>query len=172
LHALLAAMLAYAVRFYADENHDMHAFASSGPSETRSRAEQFLALAFKYIDEALGECGDQAPPLCILQAYIIAAHCQLTQGVLGRAWRSLGSCVRLTYEMNLHLIDMKGVGNVQEADSRQWCCDEEKRRAWWAVWEMDVFATTIRRTPTAIDWSQIETLLPVEDEYWFRNQPR
>ena len=107
LHALLAAMLAYAVRHYAEENHDVHAFASTGPSEIRSRADQFLTLAFKYIDEALCECGDQAPTVCILQAYIIATHCQLTQGVLGKAWRSLGSCVRLAYEMNLHLIDMK-----------------------------------------------------------------
>lgn len=37
---------------------------------------------------------------------------------------------------------------------------------------MDVFASTVRRYPTAVNWSQIETLLPIEDEYWFRNQPR
>ncbi|KAH8804415.1 fungal-specific transcription factor domain-containing protein [Xylogone sp. PMI_703] len=169
LNALLAAMLAFAVRFHADENTII---GSTNPSETRYQAANFLSLAFKYIDTAVNECGDQTPPLCVLQACIISAHCQLTQGVLGRAWRSLGTCVRLAYEMNLHLIDMKGAPVSAETDSKRWCYDEEKRRAWWAIWEMDVFATTIRRTPTAVDWSQIETLLPVEDKYWFCNQPR
>ncbi|KAL1968429.1 hypothetical protein VTN77DRAFT_1958 [Rasamsonia byssochlamydoides] len=28
----------------------------------------------------------------------------------------------------------------------------EKRRAWWAIWEMDGYATTIRQTPTAVLW--------------------
>lgn len=70
--------------------------------------------------------------------------------------------------MNLHLVD---VGAPNETRDEQWCEDEEKRRAWWAIWEMDVFATTIRRTPTAIDWSQIDTLLPVDDSYWFWRKP-
>jgi hypothetical protein len=37
---------------------------------------------------------------------------------------------------------------------------------------MDVYASTIRRTPPAIDWSQIEVLLPATDEHWFNGQPQ
>ncbi|KAL4812580.1 hypothetical protein BDW67DRAFT_178620 [Aspergillus spinulosporus] len=149
--ALMAAMFAFAVR----------------------RTARFLNVALQQIDEALDECGDDTPPLCLLQACVLAAHCQLTQGVLGRAWRTLGSCVRLAYEMNLHLVDVQGPRHAAAAvDIAKWCSDEEQRRAWWAIWEMDVFATTIRRTPTAIDWSQIEILLPVDDEHWFQCQPQ
>ncbi|CBF76215.1 fungal specific transcription factor domain-containing protein [Aspergillus nidulans FGSC A4] len=159
LAALLAAMFAFAVRFRPEE------------MDVNRRAAWFLNVALQQIDVALDECGDETPPLCLLQAYVLAAHCQLTQGVLGRAWRTLGSCVRLAYEMNLHLVDVQGPRNAAAAvDIARWCSDEEQRRAWWAIWEMDVFATTIRRTPTAMDWSQIEILLPVDDEHWFQCQ--
>ncbi|KAJ6114226.1 hypothetical protein N7486_000004 [Penicillium sp. IBT 16267x] len=168
--ALLAAMLSFAIRFYEDEKKDIWLCTLQG--ETHQQSASFLNQALKSIDEALEECGDHTPPLCILQASIIAAFCQLSQGVLGRAWRSLGTCVRLAYEMNLHLVDTSVVGDVTMVDADQWCEDEEKRRAWWAVWEMDVFASTIRRTPPAVAWFQIETLLPVEDEQWFQRQPR
>jgi hypothetical protein len=36
---------------------------------------------------------------------ILLAHGQLTQGVRGKAWRPLGTCVRLAYELNLNLVD-------------------------------------------------------------------
>ncbi|KAL4994848.1 hypothetical protein BDV10DRAFT_197182 [Aspergillus recurvatus] len=159
--ALLAAMFAFAVRFRPDE------------ADANQRATRFLNLALNQIDEALDECGDDTPPLCLLQACVLTAQCQLTQGVLGRAWRTLGTCVRLAYEMNLHLVDVQGPKHAAAAvDVSKWCSDEEQRRAWWAIWELDVFATTIRRTPTAIDWSQIEILLPVDDEHWFQRRPQ
>jgi hypothetical protein len=161
--ALLTALRSFAVRFHSDEGDE---------SGTHERAAYYLDLAAGYITEALKECGDLTPPMCILQASIVSAHCQLSQGVLGKAWRSLGTCVRLAYEMNLHLVDVGVPHDAGEAHAERWCEDEEKRRAWWAIWEMDVFATTIRRTPTAVDWSQIDTLLPVEDSCWFQRRPR
>lgn len=160
--ALLASMITVAVRFRPAGDGEVQA-------ETHRRAAHFLNLASKYSDDALKECGDHTPPLCLLQAFILVAHCQLTQGVLGRAWRLLGTCVRLAYEMNLHLVDARGAEYA--TGSKRWCEDEEKRHAWWAIWEMDVFATTIRRTPTAVDWSQLETLLPIDDEHWFQDKP-
>ncbi|KAL2784707.1 hypothetical protein BJX66DRAFT_348133 [Aspergillus keveii] len=159
--ALLAAMFTFCARF-AQEGEPQ--------ADTNYRASRFLNIALRLTDDALRECGDHTPPLCVLQAAILNAHCQLNQGVLGRAWRSLGTCVRLAYEMNLHLIDIHQSKNIVDVD--RWCADEEKRRAWWAIWEMDVFATTIRRTPTAVAWSQMEVLLPVEDEYWFSRKPQ
>lgn len=32
--------------------------------------------------------------------------------------------------------------------------------------ELDSFASTIRRCPTAIDWKMIDTYLPVKDEFF------
>ncbi|KAK4861243.1 hypothetical protein LT330_004159 [Penicillium expansum] len=55
-------------------------------------------------------------------------------------------------------------------DTQQWQADEEKRRAFWAIWEMDVFASTIRQTPTAIDWGHMEILLPVDNADWFQGR--
>lgn len=168
-NALLAAMFAFASRFSESSNTICAYF---GPADTSNRPDytsHFLNLALDYTDEALKLCGDEAPPLCLLQAFIITGHCQLTQGVLGKAWRTLGTCVRLAYELNLHLVDMddQALGEMSPAE---WSEAEEKRRAWWAIWEMDVFATTIRRTPTSVNWDQVETMLPVNDECWFKNQ--
>lgn len=164
VHALLASMLAFAARFCGpDENVEPKSLSRYTPA-------MFLSLATKFIDEALQECGDEPPPLALLQAHIISTHVMLSQGVRGKAWRAMGACVRLAYELNLHLIDATPVEGSQQAPLR-WIDDEEKRRAWWAVWEMDVFASTIRRCPTAVDWSQMETLLPVEDKYWYEGTP-
>lgn len=161
--ALLAAMIAFSVRFQSAGN------GVETEGNTHRRAAHFLNLASDYSNDALKECDDRTPPLCLLQAFILVSHGQLTQGVLGRAWRTLGTCVRLAYEMNLHLVDARGAEYA--LNSKRWREGEEKRRAWWAIWEMDVFATTIRRTPTAVDWSQLETLLPVDDENWFESKP-
>lgn len=170
--ALLSAVIGYSARFYISElqlNKDTGAEPTG--DEELPGPDHFLGLAFRFIDEALDECGDDQPPLCILQALIVATHCQLTRGVHGRAWRSLGLCVRLAYELNLHLVDALETDRAGPEDPIQWRDNEEKRRAWWAIWEMDVFASTIRRTPTAMDWTQMEILLPVDDSDWFQDRP-
>jgi len=166
-------MLAFSARFSnwesqeGQDGEDKEGFKLTGMKHSPL---YFLELASRFFEEAIHECGDEAPQLCILQAMILLAHGQLTQGVRGKAWRSLGTCVRLAYELNLHLVDAGHARPV--ADARERCDFEEKRRAWWAIWEMDIFASTVRRCPTAMDWSQNETLLPIEDEYWFQNKPR
>ncbi|RDL38598.1 uncharacterized protein BP5553_02938 [Venustampulla echinocandica] len=165
LNALVASMLAFGAK-------------SAGPrSKSTGSCEQlsdtyFSELAKRYIDTALNECGDETPSIALLQALILTSHWLLIQGVRGKAWRYLGLCVRIAYEMNLHLIDSGKTSDYYLNKPAQWCEDEERRRAWWAIWEMDVFASVIRRCPTAIDWSQNETVLPAEDEKWFQGQPQ
>ncbi|TVY86748.1 hypothetical protein LAWI1_G007124 [Lachnellula willkommii] len=144
VHALLASVLAFSARFYSQEDHGGHRYEFSGPAETVHQPAFFLDLASKFADEALKECDDEAPPLCVVQALVLIAHGQLTQGVRGKAWRSLGTCVRLAYELNLHLVD--AAYPQETVDVQQWCEYEEERRVWWAIWEMDVFASTVRRS--------------------------
>ncbi|CAH0051943.1 unnamed protein product [Clonostachys solani] len=170
ISALLAAMLGYAARFYLTEPTLASQYRPRPVPENTS-PEYFLNKAVKLIDESLTECDDAPPPICVVQALIITTHCQLTRGVHGKAWRSLGMCVRLAYELNLHLIDARSGSRMRQRDPVQWRDDEEKRRAWWAIWEMDVFASTIRRTPTALDWAHMETLLPVDDTDWSSDRP-
>lgn len=169
VHGLMAAVLAFSAKFYRPKDFGAESYnnGTAQPKRTHQPA-FFLDLASKFADEALRACGEEPPPLCLVQTFVLIAHGQLTQGVRGKAWRSLGMCVRLAYELNLHLVDVahpQGTADVQEMS--EW---EEKRRVWWAIWEMDVFASTVRRCPTAINWSQIETLLPIEDENWFADK--
>lgn len=171
-HALLAAIVAFSTRFCCQEDSECDQYTEIALEQFGHAPSYFLRLASQFIDQALQEYDNSPPPLSLLQAAILVAHGQLTQGVRGNAWRSLGTCVRIAYELNLHLIDSGYIPETVEVDVEQWCDREEKRRSWWAIWEMDVFASTIRRCPTAIDWSQNETLLPVEDESWFRGKPK
>ncbi|CCT69331.1 uncharacterized protein FFUJ_06847 [Fusarium fujikuroi IMI 58289] len=171
LIALLAAICAYSVRFVPFEaDPELEQELSWGSTDHKTPT-TFLNLSSQQIDKALNECTDDPPPLCVLQALIVTTHCQLTQGVRGRAWRALGTYVRLAYELNLHLLDSRYAVEQYDHSTHRWGEDEEKRRAWWAIWEMDVFASTIRRTPTAISWSQMEVLLPAPDANWYQDNP-
>ncbi|KAE8143229.1 fungal-specific transcription factor domain-containing protein [Aspergillus pseudotamarii] len=169
LTALLAAIAGYASRFGALRTNDVASDTVQLVAKSHRQPAYFINLAFKFINEALAECDDEMPPLCVIQALIIATHCRLTQGVRGKAWRSLGLCVSLIYETNLHLLDSRKV--IKAEDPHHWQEDEEKRRAFWAIWEMDVFASTIRRMPTTINWNQMEILLPVDNAHWFSGHP-
>ncbi|OMP87545.1 hypothetical protein BK809_0007632 [Diplodia seriata] len=134
---------------------------------------QFHRHSLKFLDDAIAECADEPPSLCLVQVLIVITFNQLIQGVRGRAWRSLGLCVRMAYELGLHEVDSgEPYRQAPEGTHRltRWCFDEERRRAWWAIWEMDAFASTIRRCPLAIDWTEVETYLPVLDNFWFERR--
>ena len=170
LQALFASMFAYSADFQVADAVDSPAHIQI--SSWKPDPMRFHNQALTLIDKCLDECPDQPPSLCLLQAMILITFCELTKGVRGRAWRLLGSCVRVAYELHLHLIDYEGREEYFKVgrDLSRWIADEERRRCWWAIWKMDNFASVIRRCPTAIDWSMIDTYLPVSDEFWFNNQ--
>lgn len=173
LKALMASMFSFAARF------EHETCAGNGPRKFSKCAAEvptpvlFHSLALDFIDEALKECGDGTPSLSLLQALILTTFYQLSKGVRGKAWRYLGNCIRVAYEQNLHLID-SGITEQKVPNTKpgimRWCFDEERRRSWWAIWEMDVFASTIRRCPTGIDWMQNKTFLPIDDSFWFNHR--
>lgn len=159
--ALLASMFAFSARFTGISH--IHTTARCNiPSH-----EHFRKIAEEAVDRALQECLDESPPLCLLQALILTTFQQLTNGVRGRSWRALHTCVSIGYDLHLHLVDKNAHKSMPTAS--EFCALEEKRRAWWALWEFDVFASTIRKLPTAIDWTNNETWLPIDDELWFDN---
>ncbi|KAF9636708.1 hypothetical protein BFW01_g7604 [Lasiodiplodia theobromae] len=173
LKAGFAAMLAYSARFETPPpervSHDSLGSVLVGtPSQS-----QFHRLSLKFVEDAIAECADEPPSLCLIQALILTTFNQLIQGVRGRAWRSLGLCVRMAYELGLHAVDAGEPyrrAPVNAHGLTQWCFDEERRRAWWAIWEMDAFASTIRRCPLGVDWAEMETCLPVRDSCWFERR--
>lgn len=168
--ALVASMFIFSSRFLQDSNKRGYSVIQHQECDPLPTPETFHMLARKHIAAALDECLEDAPSLCVLQALILSTFHQLSQDVRGLAWRSLGMCIRIAYEINLHKIDAERIA-YQNDDSaygkEQWILDEERRRAWWAIWELDAFACTVRRLPTGLDSIQTETFLPVSDEAWF-----
>jgi hypothetical protein len=171
--ALLGALLAWGLKGF-DHTDVNNLLQEQVLTETTGAPSiHFRGLSLKYMEKAIAELGDEPLSLPLLQAMILNTLCLLVQGVRGRAWRLLGTCIRSAYELNLHLIDAgKSRGQDQRVNPEQWCVEEEWRRAWWAIWEMDVFASVIRRCPAGIDWSQNDTFLPVEDERLYRGEPQ
>lgn len=168
--ALVASMFIFSSRFLQDSHKRRCSLFQQEERNSLPAPETFHTLARKYISAALDECSEDAPSLCVLQALILSTFHQLSQDVRGLAWRSLGVCIRIAYEISLHKIDAERIANQKgdtTYDKEQWILDEERRRAWWAIWELDVFACTVRRLPTGLDSMQTETFLPVSDEAWF-----
>lgn len=165
--ALVAAMFSFSARHCSDlVGEDQNVCPS--PS-------YFAQLALSNLDESLDRYGDTRPPFWLLQASILVTFHQLTRSVRSRSWRTLGDCIRLAYDLNLHIVDAnhERVPGAQKsfisAGLERWSLLEERRRAWWAIWEMDIFASTIRRLPTAIDSNVNLTFLPVADTCWFNS---
>lgn len=166
LICLFASMFSLSARFSKNENY------ANGNRSGLLSHQELHSLALQYIHTVLESCLSTQPPLCLLQAITLAGYYKLVNGVDGPAWRLVGTGVRIAYELRLHLIDRKETNIIPACESEllTWSSNEERRRCWWALWEMDIFASTIQRAPTAIDWSMNETYLPVSDEYWFRNK--
>lgn len=167
--ALVAAMFAFAARFHSSFN------TPSRPTSCPSHS-YFARIASTRLGEALEQLDDAVAPLWLLQAYILLTFYQLTQSVRSKSWRLLGVCIRLAYELDLHRVDFPSKRQADRdnhnINTEYWSMLEEKRRAWWAIWEMDVLASAIRRLPMAIDWSYNFTFLPVPDSCWFGDSPQ
>ncbi|KAH6844518.1 fungal-specific transcription factor domain-containing protein [Chaetomium sp. MPI-CAGE-AT-0009] len=159
--ALVASMFSFSARYCRDDDN------CPSPSH-------FAQVASLKLDESIDHYGDMRPPLWLLQASVLISFYQLTLSVRSRSWKKLGDCIRYAYDMNLHIVDANhdpaSTPDQSAVDISRWVLLEERRRAWWAVWEMDVFASTIRRLPTAIDASLNLTMLPVPDECWFSDK--
>ncbi|ETI25133.1 hypothetical protein G647_04505 [Cladophialophora carrionii CBS 160.54] len=104
------------------------------------------------------------PSLTYLQGCILLANYFYTSGPTHQGWILIGVCVRLAYDLGLSEVDDEDwsppapIGHVEK---------EEMRRAWWAVWELDTFASTVSRNPYSIDRKRMAVALPISDEAWF-----
>ena len=150
----------------------MFAFsAKTNQDGDRKSASHFSNLAITCIDGAFAQCADEVPPLCLLQALILVTHGLVLKGVRGRAWRYLGLCIRVAFELDLHSIDDGKDPTTYTEDIEAWCEDEERRRAYWAIREMDQHANHLKHVPFLTDWTQNQVFLPAEDQKWFRGEP-
>jgi hypothetical protein len=103
-----------------------------------------------------------------LQGCILLAYYFTVEGPCHRSWILTGVCIRLIYELDIDKVDVRGdsLHDVQE-----WSRKEERRRAWWLVWELDTFSAIISQKPFAVNRRRMSVNLPVTDEAWFSDTP-
>ncbi|KAE8335355.1 hypothetical protein BDV24DRAFT_169297 [Aspergillus arachidicola] len=76
-------------------------------------------------------------------------------------------CVRIAYNLGLSEIG-DNCSFTEHSDAT--CRDKElHRRAWWLVWELDAFGSSMMRRPFAID-RRHRVHLPVSDDDWFSDR--
>lgn len=94
LEALLAAMFSFSAQFCnAQDLQSMSGHQMDVPSSF------FHTRASRLIEQALEDCLENTPLLCLLQALILVNFRYLIEGVLGKAWRTLGTCICIAYEL-------------------------------------------------------------------------
>lgn len=140
------------------------------------RGEQFAKEAQSLYAKSTGAQGDEIPSLEFLQGCILLAFYHNTICSNSFGWILTGVCTRLAYDLGIHHLDDDVAYQVDSTDQQwtsveEWSAREELRRAWWAVWELDTFASTVARRPYTIDRNTMHVLLPVSDDRWFSDQP-
>ena len=146
-----------------------------GNTTPTERCEAFAQKAKSIVTEASAQ-EDRAPTLSYLHGCILLAFYHHTNSPSSFGWMLSGVCVRLAYDLGLNYVDEDLMGAVESdrspwASPEAWVEREEKRRAFWSVWELDAFPSTMSRRPYAIDRNTIQVLLPVSDEHWFALEP-
>ncbi|KAH7109044.1 fungal-specific transcription factor domain-containing protein [Dactylonectria macrodidyma] len=130
------------------------------------RGQRFADDANRYYE--MPRPSDQGPTLEYFQGCILLAFYQYASGPSHRAWILAGVCVRLAYDLNLCNMDEQ---QDNWEDSKDWSYVEEKRRAFWLVWEVDTFGSVMSRRPSSINRSMMAVRLPVADAAWFADKP-
>lgn len=142
----------------------------------RERGEVFATRAKQMYRKFVPESHDLPRDLAYLQGCILLAFYSLSSIPESFGWLLTGDCIRLAYELELDKTD----GDVAKdprprlenrISPEDWICREEKRRAWWSVWELDSFLSTLSNRPYAIDQEQMRVMLPAPDANWESSSP-
>jgi hypothetical protein len=133
-----------------------------------ARGQIFAAKARTLYDAAFSHDGHWQPSLALLQGCILLSFHEQTSRPSTSSWFLIGSSVRLALVLGLNNTDAEqDEPQVAQKTPDEWVITEEKRRAWWAVWELDVFSSTILRRPYCVDKEHMAVLLPIPDTEWF-----
>ncbi|KAI1617374.1 fungal-specific transcription factor domain-containing protein [Exophiala viscosa] len=138
-------------------------------TEPKLRGIPFAQKAKALWREHVKEEEEEEPSMRLLQSRILLTYYELTSGPSFQAWQSAGLCCRMAYSLSLHRTDRQtstttGSGGMH---GLTWVQQEERRRAWWAVFQIDNVASTTSCRPYNIDSSNMDVFLPVSDDAWF-----
>lgn len=107
------------------------------------------------------------PSLRCLQGGILLAFAIYTSEVSSFGWVLVGVCIRWVYDLGLAKLDYE---RSPGHGGRDWVQQEELRRAWWLVWELDTFGSIVLLRPFAIDRRHVYVKMPISDEAWFNEE--
>ena len=113
----------------------------------------------------------QTPTLEYLQGCTLLAFYLYLSGPDSQGWLMIGTCSRLAYDLAIDKVDSKANKGANSETALEWRKREELRRVWWAVWELDTFASAISCRSHTIDRTKAAVMLPVSDENWFSDTP-
>jgi hypothetical protein len=155
---LFASMFALSARF-----SESPIFQGIHPIERGERFAEDAKMLY-----SLARTATEPSSLVYLQGCILLAFYYYASAPCARGWILTGVCVRLVYDLDLNNIDDDGGRDLEQ---EEWIYREELRRAWWLVWELDTFGSTISTRPYMIDKRRMNVLLPVSDTAWFTESP-
>lgn len=161
------ALLLYGIFALAARHSPLPEFAAISPVE---RGDHFYAMARDCYNQAR-ELSHTSMPY--LQGCILLSFWHYTSDPSPQGWIVVGECVRLAYEIGLWDIDKEEeeasfmITEPNNSDDLSSIEKEEKRRAWWLVWELDTFGSTVCARPYAIDSRHMRVKLPISDDAWF-----
>lgn len=139
----------------------------------KDRGLQYAARALSIAQTSIQE----SPTLSFLQGCILLAFFHMTSQPTSRSWLMAGQCCLLAYDLDLSTTDEDIIQAEdpfkahQSLSAEEWGQREESRRAWWAVWELDTFASVMSCRPFKIDRNRMFVLLPVSDSNWLSSEP-
>ncbi|KAI1613501.1 fungal-specific transcription factor domain-containing protein [Exophiala viscosa] len=147
-----------------------------GEKIPRERGDVFATRAKQMYRKFVPENHNLPRNLAYLQGCILLAFYSLSSIPESFGWLLTGDCIRLAYELELDKTDADIAKDLRprfedRITSEDWICREEKRRAWWSVWELDSFLSTLSNRPYAIDQRQMRVLLPAPDANWESGSP-
>jgi hypothetical protein len=163
---LLYSMMALSARF-----SNSPYFSSISPPKRDAAFASHASLLYQQatsLEELEPSCS-----LLLLQGCTLFAIYQLTCQPSTKTWVTVGFGCRLALELGLNRVDADIVSNKNRAvlTPEEWSFREEQRCAWWLIWELDVFSSTLLRRPYAMDRGHMWVLLPVSDFAWFGDHP-
>lgn len=140
----------------------------------KSRAEPFVSQAAQLFQDSTKLDNVITPSLFLLQGILLLGWYHQVCGSSGRCGSLISIACRLAYDLGLNKIDqgiLESEAVTQWTSVEEWSRKEESRRAWWQIWELDMFSSSILQRPHTIDKLHINVLLPVSDQAWFANTP-
>lgn len=82
------------------------------------------------------------------------------------------TCINLAQLLRLQNVDSSDSFDTgfwsDNMECEDWTVKEEKRRAWWAVWELETFESVTSFRASRISLDDVHVKLPVSDEVWHK----